>query len=58
MERDPEAVLRDVRDDLFSTPFARNVFGVVIDRDRWMVDVDATKTRRKEIFAAKELNGD
>jgi N-methylhydantoinase B len=58
LERDPEAVLRDVRDDLFSTPFARNVFGVVIDRDRWMVDVDATKTRRKEIFAAKELNGD
>ena len=57
LERHPEAVLVDIRDDLVSSAFARDVYGVVIDGARWTVDGGATEARRGEILAARELDG-
>ncbi len=41
-ERDPEAVLSDVRDGLVSLERARTDYGVVIDEDRWVVEDAST----------------
>jgi N-methylhydantoinase B len=46
IERDPQAVLEDVRNGICSQQRAREVYGVVIDGD---VDEAATRDRRREI---------
>lgn len=46
LERDPEMVLSDVLDDLYTPEQARELFGVVIDRSDWSVDHDATAALR------------
>jgi N-methylhydantoinase B len=53
LERDPDAVLKDVRNELLSTAKAMSDYGVVIDTDQWRVDVDATVARRDEIRIAR-----
>jgi N-methylhydantoinase B len=45
-ERDPQMVLRDVRDGKVSADRARDVYGVAVDTDSWTVDVaETTKLR-------------
>jgi N-methylhydantoinase B len=46
LERDPERVLADVRDELITEAFAREAYGVAIDRAAWAVDRAATRTLR------------
>ena len=46
LERDPERVLADVRDELITEEFAREAYGVAIDRAAWAVDQAATRTLR------------
>ena len=51
-ERDPAAVLRDVRDELISRERAEEVYGVVVDTtgtnpERWFADEEATEVRRE-----------
>ena len=41
-ERDPEAVLQDVRDGFVSSDAAWKVYGVAVDTALWSVDVDET----------------
>ncbi|HEX5612126.1 MAG TPA: hydantoinase B/oxoprolinase family protein, partial [Burkholderiales bacterium] len=53
LERDPAAVLRDVRNELLSPARAERDYGVVIDVARWQVDAAATTRRRSEIRAAR-----
>lgn len=53
LERDPAAVLRDVRNELVSAPCAARDYGVVIDTAAWTVDLDATRARRAAIAAAR-----
>jgi N-methylhydantoinase B len=53
LERDPEAVLKDVRNELVSLSAAANDYGVVIDTRNWKVDEAATKGLRSEIRAAR-----
>jgi len=53
LERDPAAVLRDVRNELLSPARAERDYGVVIDVKRWQVDAAATARRRTEIRAAR-----
>jgi N-methylhydantoinase B len=53
LERDPGAVLKDVRNELLSPAKAAADYGVVIDTKRWSVDVAATKGRRAEIAARR-----
>jgi N-methylhydantoinase B len=49
LERDPDAVLKDVRNELLSPAKAATDYGVVIDTRRWSVDAAATRRRRAEI---------
>jgi N-methylhydantoinase B len=49
LERDPDAVLRDVRNELLSPQKAEADYGVVIDTQAWRVDAAATERRRARI---------
>jgi N-methylhydantoinase B len=51
LERDPELVLEDVRDELVSLEAARSQYGVVIDPATWNVDRQATQRERQELAA-------
>jgi N-methylhydantoinase B len=53
LERDPAAVLRDVRNELLSPAKAEADYGVVIDPSRWTVDQAATARRRQAIREAR-----
>ncbi len=53
LERDPEAVLRDVRNELLSPAKARADYGVIVDTGRWAIDVPATTAERSRIRAAR-----
>ena len=49
LERNPEKVLRDVRNELVSMNSAREDYGVVIQLDSWSVDYNATQKLRSDI---------
>ena len=53
LERDPERVLRDVRNELVSPEAAERDYGVVVDTGRWAVDAAATGRLRAERQAAR-----
>lgn len=50
-DRDPELVLRDVKDGIVSEEAARGEYGVVIDRTSWSIDVPATDRLRATLRA-------
>ena len=47
--RDPERVLRDVRDGKVSQARAAEVYRVAVDTSMWTVDEQATATLRTEL---------
>jgi N-methylhydantoinase B len=49
LERDPPAVLKDVRNELLSLAKAEADYGVIIDAGTWTVNEPATQRRRAEI---------
>jgi N-methylhydantoinase B len=53
LEREPAAVLKDVRNELISLENAADAYGVVIDPAPWRVDVTATDRLRAEIRTAR-----
>jgi N-methylhydantoinase B len=53
LDRDPSAVLRDVRNELVSPDAAAAQYGVVLDTKSWSVDSVATVARRTEQRAAR-----
>jgi N-methylhydantoinase B len=53
LERDPGAVLRDVRNELLSPAKARADYGVVVDTKRWAIDAVASELERARIRAAR-----
>jgi N-methylhydantoinase B len=53
LERDAQAVLRDVRNEFLSAERARADYGVVVDTMAWRVDAAATEKLRAEIRAAR-----
>jgi N-methylhydantoinase B len=53
LERDPEAVLRDVRNEYISAARAKSDYGVVVDTGTWRVDLVATETLRAEMRATR-----
>jgi N-methylhydantoinase B len=53
LERDPAAVLRDVRNEYISASRAQSDYGVVVDTKVWRVDDAATTKLRAEIRAAR-----
>ena len=53
LERDPERVLRDVRNEYVSRESARDDYGVVIDTASWTVDAAATAARRESLQSGR-----
>jgi N-methylhydantoinase B len=53
LERDPQAVLKDVRNELISVQTAAQDYGVIVDVANWKVDFDATKERREALRTAR-----
>jgi N-methylhydantoinase B len=53
LERDAEAVLRDVRNEFLSAERAKSDYGVVVDTGTWRIDAAATEKLRAEIRAAR-----
>jgi N-methylhydantoinase B len=53
LERDPQAVLRDVRNELLSPARAASDYGVIVDTRTWRIDDAATTQRRAAIRAAR-----
>ncbi len=53
LERDPDAVLRDVRNELLSLAKAEADYGVVIDAKAGIVNGPATQRRRAEIRTSR-----
>jgi N-methylhydantoinase B len=53
LERDPQAVLRDVRNEYLSAARAKADYGVIVDTAAWRVDETATRKLRAEIAAAR-----
>ncbi len=49
LEREPESVLKDVRNEYVSREAARHEYGVVIDARSWSVDEDQTSVLREEL---------
>ena len=53
LERDANAVLKDVRNELLSPEKARTDYGVILDCKRWVVDAAASEAERARIRAAR-----
>jgi N-methylhydantoinase B len=53
LEREPGAVLRDVRNELVSAARAFEDYGVIVDTESWTVDLAGTDRRRAEIRASR-----
>ena len=53
LRRDPEAVRRDVTNELVSYDAARDVYGVILDPDSLAVDDAATVARREALLRAQ-----
>ena len=53
LERDPNLVLSDVRNELVSEDAALNTYGVVIDTGSWTVDETASEARRTELRSCR-----
>lgn len=53
LERDPAAVLRDVRNELLSVEAARRDYGVAVDAAAWSVDAAETKDLRAAMRARR-----
>jgi N-methylhydantoinase B len=52
-QRDPELVVRDVREGKVSPERARGVYGVAIDTNAWTVDTDATRRLRQAMGSSE-----
>ena len=53
LERDPMAVLADVRNDIVSRERGEACYGVVVDTQAWRVDAAATEKRRAVLRAER-----
>jgi acetophenone carboxylase len=56
LEREPDAVARDVTEDLIDVPVARDIYGVILAEDGGP-DEEATAARRAEIRVARLARG-
>ncbi len=52
-QRDPQLVLRDVLEGKVSAERAREQYGVFVDTDKWMVDVQRSEGLRREMREVK-----
>ncbi|MFC1815487.1 hydantoinase B/oxoprolinase family protein [Thermodesulfobacteriota bacterium] len=55
LDRDPQAVLNDVREEVVSLQVAAEIYGCAIDPKTLILDDQATTIKRKELFAKRRL---
>ncbi len=53
LDRDPDKVLKDVRNELVSKEAALADYGVAVDTENWTIDEAATNERRAELRATR-----
>ncbi|MBJ3778512.1 hydantoinase B/oxoprolinase family protein [Acuticoccus mangrovi] len=53
LERDPASVAEDLRKEVITLGVARDVYGVIVDPQRFLVDEEATAARRQEMRQAR-----
>ena len=53
LERDPQAVLRDVRNEMIGRDCARRDYGVIVEAEAWRFDESATAALRDRLAAAR-----
>jgi N-methylhydantoinase B len=49
LDRDPEQVLNDLRQRAITETVAVDIYGVIIDKKKWIVDSGATQKQREKI---------
>jgi N-methylhydantoinase B len=54
LERDPERVAEDVREEKLSLQYARREYAVVLDPDTLVVDAEATAALRRQRATKEE----
>ncbi|MGH2512244.1 MAG: hypothetical protein ACRDGQ_06115, partial [Candidatus Limnocylindrales bacterium] len=52
-QRDPAAVRDDIIDEVMTIPYARDVYGVVVDPDSHEIDLEATARLRAGATAGR-----
>jgi N-methylhydantoinase B/oxoprolinase/acetone carboxylase alpha subunit len=57
LERDPQSILNDLRDNLVTHWAARHVYGIAYDAGSLRLDADATETRRHAIREDRKRHG-
>jgi N-methylhydantoinase B len=57
LDREPERILADIDNKVYSLEMSRRVFGVVIDLKTMKVDLKATEAARNEIKANRRKKG-
>jgi N-methylhydantoinase B len=57
LDREPERVLADIDNRIFSIEFASKVFGVIVDPKTMEIDLKATEKARKDIKAERKQKG-
>jgi N-methylhydantoinase B len=57
LDREPEAIARDVRNRATSVEIARRIYGVVIDPKTFAVDVPGTQALRRSIYEQRLKEG-
>ncbi len=57
LERDPDSILRDLRDDLVTHWAAHNIYGLEYDEPTLRLDAAGTVRRRESIRAARKARG-
>ena len=55
LNRDPQVIALDVTREYVSREAARREYGVVLDRETFAVDVEATKVLRSQLRAESEV---
>ena len=53
LDREPQAVLKDVRNEFLSAARARKDYGVVVNCESWTIDNEATAALREELRVAR-----
>lgn len=54
LEREPEAVIKDLHDGLINLETARSVYGVIASEHTFSLDIEATTARRQQMFAERK----
>ncbi|MBI3327448.1 MAG: hypothetical protein HYZ81_12200, partial [Nitrospinae bacterium] len=54
LERDPDLVCADVRNEKITADYARREYGVVLDEQTWTVDQRATEALRSTLRKERE----